>query len=253
MTHPGRDTLLAFVSGRTDDADAEAVYQHIAECPRCERRVDALRVLRDRFDESWSFFESVLGDVALSFEEKRFRASTNAIVVDFKGLIDAGRRLAIAARNTVADAAAQAAGAFDGRLAPAYGGVGDVPAGDPATPHVERAAELIGAADVDAARAELETAHARDPRSTGVVELDLTWHDEVCGKLVVNAPRRRLSVLVHPRAEFAAGAVRLRGEGYDEHRALEPVEGAAYLLAEFDAVPDGAFDVALVLAPTATA
>lgn len=240
--HPNQPTLIALLSGRTRDDQAESLFAHVAECGQCQGRITALRDLRADFDGSWTEFETVMAETA---GRVLGAPAVTGIRAAFRGVMDAGRRLATAGRET--------ASSLGGTLVPGYSGVGRVPSSDAVAQKLERASDLVALGRPEDALALLDEVAAAEPQMAEVAEIDLTYDDEVCGHVVIDAARQHLSVLVTPRPEFEGGAVTLVTTAGDRQVALAEVEGAPYLLAEFADVEDGLFEIRLDLVPTTQA
>ncbi len=241
MRHPLQDDLLEFAAGILDPGRAETLYAHLGHCTPCTDRVTTIRAIRADFEGSWAAF----------MEEYALRASLAGaapspaadLALRVRGILDGGKRLAAAAVERLTGAT----GGLDAAFVPAYSGVGDPERSQEAARLAEEASRHCGAGDLQAAVRALEAASRVDPEAGASVTLNVLRDGNVVGKVVVHAGRRALSVLVDPTlAGFRTGRVVLETEALEPRSVmLEPVEGAAYLLAEFEDVPDGAFSVGL--------
>jgi hypothetical protein len=248
MLHPKQENMLAFASGRADETDAESIYSHLAECETCTERVDALNRLRADFDGSWDAFIEEVG-LRLAHRTARATAKTPAIALALRGILDGSRRLATAARDHVSGAL-EAGREIQVVFVPAYQGVADPEGGEEAKRYTEEASTLCLDGEVDEALERLAQAANRDPAAAAAAQLDFVSAEGVIGRVIVDASRKSVALLVYPDVfghDHGTAVLELVDDPAESKRRqpLQPVEGAPYLLAEFEELPDGAFLVEL--------
>lgn len=282
MRHPSQDNLLEFASGQASEAGAEAIYAHLDECPACSERLAAIRRLRADFDGSWEGFLaefhlraaasasevpaaareiSVLPDEVSAGADELATLPGAEAVLTFRGLLDGARRLATAARDRLVEGLEEGQ-AWGAVFQPAFSGTGDAEQDPRARELTREAAELVSRGEDLRARQSLEAAARLQGDAAAFATQELSFRGKPVGKLIVQAERRSVSVLVKPEAIGARRArVLLRsgvtdstgkvprsdaaGRAAERSAFLEPVQGADYLLAEFTGVPDGSFSVRL--------
>jgi hypothetical protein len=213
VVHPSQDELLQFLSGRETTERASLVYAHADACAACAERLAALRRLRDDFDGAWSDF----------LDEARARSAAQAAPVASliaRGVMDRAQRmvsLAAEGLRPVADA-----------IAAIWAAPSPIPHG-------------IGAPGEGAA--------------TATRTLDVFVAGARAGTIVCDARRGTVSVVLDDAAlggQVATAILTTGGAAQVRLRArLEPVEAASYRLAEFEAVADGGFELAIELRPSA--
>jgi hypothetical protein len=237
MRHPSQEQLLDYVAGLAEPERAERLTAHLAECTPCHERAQALVSLRADFEGGWSRF----------LAEARSRAARPVAEapreIVFQGLLDGARRLATAALTSLGPTPLRAA------FVPVYQGVGDAERRPEAGRWAQEASQLLAEGKPDEALGRLARVAGSDPHVAASARLDLLAADTVAARVVVDASRRAVSVIVYPEAAMTrVAAVLDRPAGPGEpprRRALEPVEGAVYWLAEFEDVPDGPFTLRL--------
>jgi hypothetical protein len=249
MKHPKQDDLLEFAAGRVEELSAERLYTHLGICDSCTDRMDVIRRIRMDFEGSWDeflqefkarqFFVAPLADPAL--------ARQGAFDLVIRGVLDGARRIATAAAEGLAGALGT--GKLEAAYAPSYSGVGDPERAKDASRMAEEASKLLSQGNVEAAIDKLIEASKTAPDAGGAATLNLLSGGTLVGKLVIHAGRRAVSVLVNPDLVGSTQVTAvLMGEGGLEKRVpLLRVEGASYLLAEFEELPDGTFSIGIEL------
>jgi hypothetical protein len=164
-------------------------------------------------------------------------------VLIIHGLLDGVRGLATAGTKAEGPWGIKAA------FVPAYSGVAD-PGKAGVDKLSEEASKLLSKGDEVEALKVLSRVVGMDPEAAASVKLDLILGGKVIGQVSLHARRRAVSVLVHPdrlKAENSNAVIEFAGENPPPsmRRKLAPVEGASYLLAEFEDLPDGRFALGL--------
>ena len=237
MLHPNQDRLLSYTAGKASEQDAERIISHLDQCDVCEERVQALQAIRDQFEETWDSF----------LAEARHRASiprpvrtTSVVEATVRGWLARTNRLATAAVERLT-ASGQVAG-LQAAFVPVYSGVASPEASAAAVLEAEAASAACAKGDDKAAEEHLRRAAAKDPDTPASAGIDFQVGNRVAGRIVVDAARGSISVLVYPEVVGSESAVAVLSGKKAELRA---VEGATYLLAEFEDVPEGPFTVHL--------
>ncbi|HET9233288.1 MAG TPA: hypothetical protein VFP10_04040 [Candidatus Eisenbacteria bacterium] len=243
MPHPSQDRLLRYATGDSTEDEAERVIGHLDGCRTCEERVVALRALRHDFEGAWESF----------LEEASFRGSLPQAVArkaqveaTFLGWLGKANRFATAAMERLT-ATGEAAG-LKAAFVPVYSGVASPEASAAAIKDAEAASEACARGDNDAALEHLRRASSRDPQVSSSAGIDLLLGERVAGRVVVDAERASISVLVYPDVlEGAKGRIVFEQAGTKRELNLQSVPGAAYLLAELEGLGDGPFSIKLQL------
>ena len=251
MSHPNQETLLTFASGQANETDAETMFSHLADCEACTERARAIDGLRSNFEGSWDAFIEEVG-LRLEHQNAWARAQAEkrpALALALRGIVDGSRRLATAAQQHVSGVL-EAGKEIQSVFVPAYQGVASPEASEEAAKFAEEASTLCVGGDTTEALERLHEAANRDAAAVASAQLDFVSDDGVVGRVVVDAARRSVTMLVYPEVfGHDAGTAVL---GFDEstgepsrRQPLQAVEGAPYLLAEFVDLPDGSFTMAL--------
>jgi anti-sigma factor RsiW len=240
MPHPNQDRLLSYTAGTASEQDAERIISHLDQCEVCEERVVALRTMRDQFEETW---ESFLAEARHRASIPRPVRTTSVVEATVRGWLARTNQLATAAveRLTASGPAAGLQAAF----APVYSGVANPEASAAAVLEAEAASEACGRGDNRAAEEHLRRAAAKDREVSRSAGIDLKIDNRTAGRVVVDAGRGSISVLVYPDVLGSESATAVFLGAKTRREILQPVEGATYLLAEFEDVPEGAFSVHL--------
>ena len=243
MLHPSQDRLLRYATGESTEDEAERVIGHLDGCRTCEERVVALRALRHDFDGAW---ESFLEEATFRSALPHALARKALVEATFLGWLGKANRFATAAMERLT-ASGEAAG-LKAAFVPVYSGVASPEASAAAIKEAEAASQACARGDNDAALAHLERASARDPQVSSSAGIDLLLGERVAGRVVVDAERASVSVLVYPDVlDGAAGRIVFEQAGTTRQLALQPVAGASYLLAELEGLGDGPFSIRLQL------
>jgi len=210
--HPSQDELLRFLAGSETAERASLVYAHADACAACTDRLAALRRLRDDFDGAWNDF------LAEAHARGAPVALPSASLV-VRGWMDRAQRIATLAAHglrPVADA-----------MAALWAAPSPLPSG-------------VGAAQPSG------------PAATST--LDLLVAGTRVGRIVSDAQRGSVAVLLDDAAlagRTATAIVTPAGASATPLRIrLELVPETTYRLAEFEAVPDGGFELTLEIRPT---
>jgi hypothetical protein len=238
MRHPSQGQLLDYIAGLSGAEPAERLVAHLAECTPCHERAKALQLLRADFEGSWSRFLAEIAQRSARPEREAVRE------IVFQGLLDGARRLATAALGPLpAPVTLRAA------FVPVYRGVGDAERRPEAGRWAAEASALLARGRPEEALGRLAQVAASDPHVAASARLDLLAADALTARVVVDAARRAVSVIVYPEAAVRNAAAVLdrpsTGGEPPRRRPLEAVEGAPYWLAEFEEVPDGPFTLRL--------
>lgn len=226
--HPSQDEILRFLTGRMGPDRVELFYAHVDACMPCDERVRALQQLRSSFGESWAAFEA---------EARRGSGPSLEQVPGLRILLDPARRLAALADGVLAEWSGW--GTVQARPMVAYTGVS---ARGPKVAAARRdvSSQLRQGSETEAI-ASLAALAGQNPEAAAESLTELTVEGRVVGRIVVNAPRGVILVLLF-QAELQgrrAAAVLLDGQGAVLAEAsLEPVSGADYDAAELS-VPSG--------------
>lgn len=243
MRHPDQRQILEFLGGRASESDAEALYAHLDSCGACAERVATLRELAADFDGAWEDF----------LEEARFRAEAKAqaagaparweLVVS--GLLDGARRLSTLAAAGVSGAVRSICPepvlvpAYAGAGSPGWAGVADLALAASTHCRAGRPAEALAA---------LDEIGRRFPAAAASGMMELRAPEGILGRVVVDSHRRVVAVMVdRARLPHVEGWAEMETEDATRRVPLEPVEGARYLLAEFEQVPSAPFRLRLGL------
>jgi len=247
MKHPKQDDLLEFAAGRSQESAAERLYTHLGICDACTDRFDVIRRIRMDFEGSWDEFlqEFKARQILMAPLAEAAEAPRRAFDLVIRAVLDGTRRIATAAAEGLSGALGS--GKLEAAYVPAYSGVGDPERAKDASRMAEEASRLLSQGNVEAAIEKLIEASKAAPDAGGAATLNLLSGGSLVGKLVVHAGRRAVSVLVNPDLIGSGGVVAvLTGEGGLEKRIpLLRVEGASYLLAEFENLPDGSFSIGI--------
>lgn len=239
MLHPAQDRLLRYAKGTSTEDEAEKIIDHLDGCRTCEERVVALKAIQSDFEGAWSSF----------LDEAAFRATLPKVAVQpariqatMRGWITRANQLATAAMDRLT-AGGNAVG-LQAAFVPVYSGVASPEASAAAIQEAEAAAEACARGDAAAMLEHLERAKARDPEVTASAGIDLKLGDRVAGRIVVDANRGSVSVLVYEDVlENAGGSVIFEQGGSRRKLSLTPATGATYLLAEIEDLADGPFQI----------
>ena len=251
MSHPKQDRMLEFASGQAGQADAERIYSHLADCDPCSERLSAIQRLRSDFEGSWNAFIEEVG-LRLANQAVWARPKTEkkpGLALALRGILDGSRRLATAARENVSGVL-EAGKEIQAVFVPAYQGVADPEGGEEGRRFAEKASTLCLDGEVSRALEELEKAANADAAVAAAAQIDFVSKAGVVGRAVVDSVRRSVSLMVYPEVfGHDSGTVVLDltdAPGVSSRRApLLRIEGAPYLMAEFEDVPDGAFTLEL--------
>lgn len=250
MSHPKQDQMLEFASGQAGEADAEGIYSHLAECDPCSGRLNAIQRLRSDFEGSWNAF---IEEVGLRLANQAAWARPKAekrpgLALALRGILNGSRKLATAAREGVSGALAGEE--IQAVFVPAYQGVADPEGGEEARRFAEEASTLCLDGDVARALDRLEKAANADAAAAAAAQIDFMSGTTVIGRIVVDAVRRSVSLMIYPDVFGGdSGSVVLEmtdaPEVQKRRTSLLRVEGAPYLMAEFEDLPDSAFSLQL--------
>lgn len=258
MSHPDEETLLLYVSDQASDQMSFEVAGHIADCRECLERARGLTHLRENFDslwDSWTAEEhgsvgrqwrlataleaaagsdpSLAGKVAASIKSLEQSAQ-----IGLKVLLDRAKRLSALAAGSMPEG-------FGCTPRFAFAGVGAPD--EQAEEHLKRGAELLDRGEVEEAIAELEGAAKVDARLPQAASSEVQHGGQTKARIDADSRRGYLSVRFWPaEGEKAPELVVLMPEGRPEAaRAAEllPVRGEDYLLAEFEELPTGQFEI----------
>jgi len=211
--HPSQDELLRFLAGSETAERASLVYAHADACAACTDRLAALRRLRDDFDGAWNDF---LAEARARGALAALPATASLIV---RGWMDRAQRVATLAAHGLRPAA-DAIAAIWAAPSPLPSGVG--------------------------------AARPSGPGATST--LDLHVAGTRVGRIVSDAQRGSVAVLLDDAAlagRTATAIVTPAGASATPLRIrLESVPETSYRLAEFEAVPDGGFELTLEIRPT---
>jgi hypothetical protein len=247
MKHPSQEQLLHFITGRASDEEAEALFGHADACPACSERVEALRAIAGDFEGSWAEFLQEFDLRAGRLEAPATESAGWEMVV--RGVLDGGRRLATLAAKGLSGMLGPVQ--VEPRLVPAYSGVGS-PERTGAARLSQRASEHCARDRGEEALRILGELSQKDKSAAASGTLELRLEDDVVGRVVVDANRKSVSVLVNrDRLTGLTGwaVLRLEGTGEEHKVSLEAVEGAEYELAEFEDLQDGRFSIRIELRP----
>ena len=244
MKHPSQQEILYLLSGQSDTLRAEALFGHLDTCPACSERHTALRAITADFDGAWDAFveEFQIRAGEAGFVEAPEVSGFELLVT---GVIDGARRLASLGLGQLSGGRGLAG--LEGSFAPAYSGVGD-PDSSGVRALSEKASEHCRRGDFTGALRDLQEISKRDPEAGASGILEIRSGTEVVGRVVADANRKSVSVLVDLERVTQSGMQAVleiqESKGvYKQSKPLEPVPGANYHLAEFEHVPDGSFSV----------
>ena len=240
MRHPSQERLLRYVSGGSTEDEAERMIAHLDGCRTCEARVEALRSLGQDFEGAWdSFLDEAVYRATLPVENKLMVKAT------VRGWLGRANQLATAAIERLA-ATGSAAG-LQAAFVPVYSGVASPGASAAAVKETEAASQACARGDTNAVLEHLRNASLQDPRIVASAGIDLYLRERVAARIVVDAARASVSVLVYPDIlEGATGTVSFEQMGRTIVQ-LSPVPGAVYLLAELEGLEDGPISIQLDL------
>jgi hypothetical protein len=217
--HVMPDVLIRLVNGELPAESAPEVFGHLAFCEECRTRVHALRAIAKDPGAAWERMAAIGVDAPAggAAPSRSFRAMVHVVV-------DAARNMASVTLENIGDAITNA-DLFTAM--PASGGI------------------LVGNA------APLGRVDADEPR----VEMRLESVEFGTATVVADARRHAIAVLLKPLAGADARqhlldrrprAVLIDDGGCRRHEAnFEPVEGATYLLAEFEHPEGTTWDLGL--------
>ncbi len=256
MTHLDDILMLQYISKQASEDERIEVDSHLAECSECLTQVKALAHIRDNFEavwESWTAAEHgrVLRQWQLAVALEKLGESVPALVQQIKSLF---HRLETDAETcvkiwldrvkiltTVAGRVMPQGHEF--HLRPAAAGVGD----DNIQSHINRASSFLSQEQVEEAVMALESSAEINVRTPQFAVSEIDGDAGRVAEVIVDSRQGRISVkLWHSSAEAKPSLVLLiPGRNItDTHVAeFEQVEDVEYLLAEFQDVPTGQFDV----------
>jgi hypothetical protein len=258
MNHLSQRALIELLEGRLAEDRAREALGHLATCGRCGERLQALRAARGAFGEAWDRFEQWLATGEGSEWEFAVAGTKEAasqgmpFTIALRVLIDGAQGMASVGRQVVRELVDEMSGETLGplTLCPAYSGVGDPDRVVEAESLREEASTRCAEGNMQAARAALEEAKQIAPQAADAAEVEGALPDGDQIQVSVNAARGTIAVVVRPSGRAVAESPR-RAVLLDESRQpvseapLEPVEGADYLLAEFENVGDGSWIIGL--------
>ncbi len=261
MQHPDESILLRYVADRVSDQEQLTTDLHLADCPACAQRVQALRYLRKGFTTVWNSWTAAehgrlcrqsqlvrsLHEVAEAKPSLAARvgqwlqALQEEIEVSLKVLIDQSHDVASLAHGVLpAD--------WQFKLHPAYVGVGTPEEQKALQEHLEKSS-LFLSEDRDAeAVAELVAAVEIDARRPQSASSDV-WHG---GRQMLQTAvdgRGRMWVKFWPEEGQEPPALALllphRPDGKVLAAEFESVGEDEYVVAEFQDVPAGLYALRL--------
>jgi anti-sigma factor RsiW len=235
--HPHPDGLLRLARGQADEEEAEVLFEHLARCGACERRLRGFRAL---LADPHTLLDALNGprdeaDRPPPVPVAAVRWFGSVVVA---GLLDRGRRLASLALTPGAPGAI-----LEGHLQIDYAGVAGVEGS--VEPSLRAASDALRDRDEAGARARLEVAHEIDPDAAATAELELRIDGRPVGYLRLDADGATLTVLLHLHPDPSPLAVRLTQGSVEVVRLLEPVDGARYHRAELSGLGSGVFTLGL--------
>ena len=234
--HPTQSALRSFAAGTLAERVAEEVYAHLGDCSACRTRFSSIRAIRADFDAAWDSFISQLRMGSRPLAE----SSPLTLGTLVRGLLDDARHLAIAASDRVSKAGE---GLFDVAFVPRYQGAAGVRGVTGTDSLSQSAADLVATGNDADALKELEKIRQIDPTVASVARVELRIQGSRAGEVIVDSNRSTVAVLLYPHL-VPSGRYFAQIEQPDQptrRTELEPVEGAPYLLAEFDGLSTGRF------------
>lgn len=234
--HPTQSALRNFAAGALPETVAEELYAHLGDCSACRTRYFSLRSIRADFDAAWDVFVSHARQMAGAPLE------SNPLVLGVlvRGVVDGVRRLAMAASDRVSKASE---GLFDAAFVPRYQGAAGVRGASGTDSVSQDAADMVSRGADDEALVELEKIRRIDPAAAAVARVELRLEGTRAGEIIVDSNRSMVSVLLYPHLVPTGRYIAQIEQPENPTRRLElqPVEGAPYLLAEFESVSTGRF------------
>ncbi len=261
MQHPDESILLRYVTDRVSEQEQLATDLHLAECPECVQRVQALRYLQRDFATVWNSWTAAehgrlcrqwqlvqgLQEVAEAKPSLRARvhqwleALKEDVEISLKVLIDQGQEVASLAHGILPPDC-------QFKLYPAYVGVGSPEKQRELQDHLEKSSMLLSENRDAEAVEELVAALGIDARRPQSASSDV-WHE---GRRVLQTAvdgRGRMWVKFWPAAGQEPPTLALLLPHHPDGKVLaaefEAVREDAYVLAEFQDVPEGLYALRL--------
>ncbi|MCK4413506.1 MAG: hypothetical protein KAY32_08185 [Candidatus Eisenbacteria sp.] len=254
--HLDQNRLVKLLRGGLSEEDATQDLGHLAICDRCSERLAALRQISSDFEGSWTDLLAWLAEPDAPAEAQETAGAAtperhaSPLAFALRIFLDSKNRIATAGTRLVETLSSPAIGDAL-RLSPSYSGVGDAEQAPEVNRRRTDAAEMIAGGDVAAARKALRAAAELSPDAAVMGGVEGLTLGGVPIEVVVDAARPAISVIARvavalPRVKDAirktGAAVLMTEDGAAVRREpFRPVEGADYLLAEFEDVGDGSW------------
>lgn len=234
--HPRTEGLLRLARNESPAVEARALRAHVASCAICARRLDGFRGVLADPETAIQRFEETL-DPTLTRAASPEADADDGGFLRVAALLDAARAVASATLDG-------AGGLLSARLRVDYAGVAGVEGS--AEPSLRAASESLGRGDEAETRRYLAVAGSIDPRAAATADLELVHEGRPWGRLLVEAERGSVTVIVRPGLPSRPGRLRVSTpDGKDRVATFAAVEGADYVRAEVSGLTSGTVQIAI--------